>query len=198
MSRAVAYLMTGALQTVLKFGTAVSATKLGLSFDAAGKTGTTDDYRDAYFMGYTRQLVAGVWVGFDQPEGIGLSGAQAALPAWVSLMVDAVRQPRLGFGDPPPGITIVTIDPASGGIATPACPRQVALPFLSGSEPTRICPLHGGLLATAASAVGPAPVGNAEAPVASSGASPGALPSPAANNVLGPIGSFFGSLFGHH
>jgi membrane peptidoglycan carboxypeptidase len=200
MSRAVAYLMTGALQAVFKYGTAESAAKLGLNFDAAGKTGTTDDYRDAYFMGYTRQLVTGVWVGFDQPEGIGLSGAQAALPAWVDFMTSASRQPRLGFGDPPPGITMVTIDPTSGGVATPACLRQVALPFLTGSEPTRICPLHGGLLATAASAVAPSSgrTGNEEAPVASPGASPGAMPSSAANSVLGPIDSFFGSLFGHH
>jgi len=198
MSRAVAYLMTGALQAVFKYGTAESAAKLGLNFDAAGKTGTTDDYRDAYFMGYTRRLVTGVWVGFDEPQGIGLSGAQAALPAWVDFMTDAERQPAPGFGEPPPGITMITIDPSTGGIATPSCPRQVVLPFLTGTEPTRTCPLHGGLFAAAS--IGPA-LGSSSAAAASAaspGATPAALASPAANNVFGPIGSFFGSLFGHH
>jgi len=107
----------------LQYGTAAGASRLGLDFAAAGKTGTTDDYRDAYFIGYTAQLVTGVWVGFDQPETIGLTGAAAALPAWVHFMVGAVRQPDLGFGPPPPGIVMAAIDPASGGLATPGCPR---------------------------------------------------------------------------
>jgi membrane carboxypeptidase/penicillin-binding protein len=59
-------------------------------------------------------------VGFDAPQTIALSGAQAALPAWVAFMIDAVRQPELGFGEPPPGITMITVDPASGGIASGA------------------------------------------------------------------------------
>ncbi len=201
MSRAVAYLMTGALQAVFKYGTAESAAKLGLTFDAAGKTGTTEDYRDAYFMGYTRRLVTGVWVGFDEPQSIGLSGAQAALPAWVNFMTDAERQPQLGFGDPPPGITMVTIDPSSGGIATPACPRQAALPFLTGTEPTRTCPLHGGLFAAAAAlapSLGAGGTGAASSAAPAGASAPGASSSPAGNNVFGPIGSFFGSLFGHH
>ncbi len=201
MSRAVAYLMTGALQAVFKYGTAESAAKLGLTFDAAGKTGTTEDYRDAYFMGYTRRLVTGVWVGFDEPQSIGLSGAQAALPAWVNFMIDAERQPQLGFGDPPPGITMVTIDPSSGGIATPACPRQAALPFLTGTEPTRTCPLHGGLFAAAAAlapSLGAGGTGAASSAAPAGASAPGASSSPAGNNVFGPIGSFFGSLFGHH
>lgn len=201
MSRAIAYLMTGALQAVFKYGTAASAAKLGLTFDAAGKTGTTEDYRDAYFMGYTRRLVTGVWVGFDEPQSIGLSGAQAALPAWVDFMTDAERQPLLGFGDPPPGITMVTIDPSTGGIATPACPRQAALPFLTGTEPTRTCPLHGGFFAAAAPLEPPLGASGTPTSLSASGASgataPPASASPAGNSVLGPIGNFFGALFGH-
>jgi penicillin-binding protein 1B len=202
MSHAIAYLMTGALQGVFQYGTGASASRLGMNFPAAGKTGTTDDYRDAYFLGYTRQLVCGVWVGFDEPEGIGLSGAQAALPAWVHFMVDSVRQPDLGFGPPPPGITMVTIDPASGGIATPACPRVASLPFLTGTEPTQNCTLHGGLFASSA----PPAISVSSA---SSGLAPGAIGSPmpgapqtqpsagaATNSVLGAVGNFFGSLFG--
>jgi len=194
MSRAIAYLMTGALQAVFKYGTAEGASKMGLDFPAAGKTGTTEDYRDAYFMGYTRQLVTGVWVGFDEPQSIGLSGAQASLPAWVRFMVEAERQPERGFGDPPPGITMVNIDPASGGIATASCPRQASLPFLSGTEPTQTCPLHGGLFAAAA----PAPAAPAPMAPASPPGMPEAQPSPTTDSVFGSVGSFFGSLFGRH
>ena len=199
MSHAVAYLMTGALQAVFKYGTAQGAVNLGLDFPAAGKTGTTEDYRDAYFMGYTRQLVTGVWVGFDEPQSIGMSGAQAALPAWVDYMVEATRQPDRGFGDPPPGITMVTIDPESGGTATPSCPRQVSLPFLTGTEPTQICPLHGGLFAAGA----PPPTSgtaNSSGPLVATAPSGLAEPQPrpVTNSVFGSVGSFFDSLFGKH
>jgi membrane peptidoglycan carboxypeptidase len=200
MSRAIAYLMTGALQAVFQYGTAEGAVKLGLSFPAAGKTGTTDDYRDAYFMGYTPQLVTGVWIGFDEPQSIGLSGAQAALPAWVTFMLDAVRQPGLGFGEPPPGITMANIDPTTGGLATSSCPRQANLPFLTGTEPTRICPVHGGLFAAAAAAAGLSPIGPAASGTPGAAAPDGSPtePSPATDNVFGAVGNFFGSLFGRH
>ncbi len=202
MSRAVAYLITGALQGVFQYGTAAGATRMGLDFAAAGKTGTTDDYRDAYFMGYTRGLVTGVWVGFDKPQRIGLTGAGAALPAWVDYMKQAVRQPDRGFGPPPPGITMVSIDPASGGIATPACPRVQRVPFLEGTEPTRLCPLHSGFAAgpttTASSGMSPlAPIDSA-GPGAVANPAPGPVPPrAAANGMLGALGNFIGSLFAH-
>ncbi|HJU10554.1 MAG TPA: transglycosylase domain-containing protein, partial [Candidatus Binataceae bacterium] len=194
MSRAVAYLMTGALRGVLQYGTGKTAARMGLDFPAAGKTGTTEDYHDAYFIGYTRQLVCGVWVGFDQPQDIGLPGAEAALPAWVQFMRNAVRQPQSDFGPPPPGIMMATIDPTSGGLATPACPRVATLPFLSGTEPTHICRLHSGIFATStAPAASPSPL---SPPV--SGGTPSASAAPATNDVLGAVGHFFGGLFGHH
>jgi penicillin-binding protein 1B len=203
MSRAVAYLITGALQGVMQYGTAASAGRLGLDFRAAGKTGTTDNYRDAYFMGYTRELVTGVWVGFDVPETIGLTGAAAALPAWVHYMTNSVRQPDLGFGPPPPGVAMVAVDPASGGIATPACPRVQMLPFLEGTEPTHLCPLHGGIPAgptntVAASAPSLAST-DTEAPGSAAEAAAPAPPATgtASNGLLGAVGNFFGSLFGH-
>ena len=203
MSRAVAYLITGALQGVFQYGTAASAVRLGLDFQAAGKTGTTDDYRDAYFMGYTRRLVTGVWVGFDEPETIGLTGAAAALPAWIHYMSNAVRQPDLGFGPPPPGITMLSIDPASGGLATPGCPRVQMLPFLEGTEPTRLCPLHSGVSSppTTTVASGAAPDGSTdtEAATDAESATPPAPPNTgtASNSVFGAVGNFLGSLFGH-
>jgi len=199
MSRAVAYLITGALQGVFQYGTPASAGRLGLAFQAAGKTGTTDDYRDAYFMGYTRRLVTGVWVGFDEPETIGLTGAAAALPAWIHYMNDAVRQPALGFGPPPPGITMLSIDPASGGLATPACPRAQMLPFLEGTEPTRLCPLHSGESSSPATTMASGTSPDTEASAGAESASPAATPNPgtATNNAFGAVGKFFGSLFGH-
>jgi len=199
MSRAVAYLITGALQGVFQYGTAASAGRLGLAIQAAGKTGTTDDYRDAYFMGYTRRLVTGVWVGFDEPETIGLTGAAAALPAWIHYMNDAVRQPALGFGPPPPGITMLSIDPASGGLATPACPRAQMLPFLEGTEPTRLCPLHSGESSSPATTMASGTSPDTEASAGAESASPAATPNPgtATNNAFGAVGKFFGSLFGH-
>jgi penicillin-binding protein 1B len=199
MSRAVAYLMTGALQGVFQYGTAASAGRLGLDFQAAGKTGTTDDYRDAYFIGYTRRLVTGVWVGFDEPETIGLTGAAAALPAWIHYMTDAVRQPDLGFGPPPPGITMLSIDPASGGLATPGCPRVQMLPFLEGTEPTRLCPLHSGESSPPPTTMASGTSPDTEASAGAESATPEATPTPgsATNNAFGAVGKFFGSLFGH-
>jgi membrane carboxypeptidase/penicillin-binding protein len=196
MSRAVAYLMTGALRGVLQYGTGKNAVRMGLDFPAAGKTGTTEDYRDAYFIGYTRQLVCGVWVGFDQPQTIGLPGSEAALPAWVQFMRNAVRVPQEGFGPPPPGITMVAIDPTTGGLATASCPHIANLPFLSGTEPTQTCRRHGGIFAAGAR-LSSAEL-NEPPPKPSGAAQPASVPAPATNNVLGAIGSFFGNLFGHH
>src|SRR5882757_8207171 len=128
---AVAYLITGALKAVLQYGTGASAGRLGIDFPAAGKTGTTQDYKDAYFIGYTPAIVCGVWVGFDAPESLGLTGAQAALPAWVQFMQDAAPADPEDFPEPS-GITMANIDPESGGLATPSCPKQIPLPFLIG------------------------------------------------------------------
>jgi penicillin-binding protein 1B len=199
MSRAVAYLMTGALQGVFQYGTAASARSLGLDFVAAGKTGTTDDYRDAFFVGYTRQIVAGVWVGFDQPETLGLTGAQAALPSWVNFMTAVVTRPELGFGPPPPGIVMAAIDPQSGGLATPNCPRVQNLPFLEGTEPTQPCPLHNGAAPPPTTTASAAPTPGGVTPASASAPASAATPASgaASNSVFGSIGNFFGSLFGH-
>ncbi len=191
---AVAYLITGALKAVLRYGTGASAGRLGLDFPAAGKTGTTQDYRDAYFIGYTPAIVCGVWVGFDEPESLGLTGAQAALPAWVQFMEDAAPADAEDFPEPS-GITMATIDPESGGLATSACPLQVALPFLLGTAPTQMCPLHGGIFASApasapvSATMPPAPPSAAPQPVASA--------SPSSSDVFGAVGKFFKGIFSH-
>ena len=193
VSPPVAYLITGALEQVVKWGTAAGAARMGLDFPAAGKTGTTQDYHDAYFIGYTPRVVCGVWVGFDRPRSLGAPGATAALPAWVNFMVDVTPRNSGPFAVPP-GITMATIDPQSGGLATSGCPRVATVPFLNGTAPTRICPLHGGgapspTLVAGSSAILPPPPGVATAP--------GAAPTPVTNGLVGAVGNFFGSLFGH-
>jgi penicillin-binding protein 1B len=192
---AVAYLITGALKAVLRYGTGASAGRMGLDFPAAGKTGTTQDYKDAYFIGYTPQIVCGVWVGFDQPESLGMTGAQAALPAWVQFMQDAAPAEPEDFPEPS-GITMSIIDPESGGIATAACPKGVALPFLSGTEPTQYCPLHGGggLFANAPST---APVWEPMTSPETTPPAPMAVRTPASSDTFGTLGRIFGGLFRH-
>ncbi|HUY37529.1 MAG TPA: PBP1A family penicillin-binding protein, partial [Candidatus Binataceae bacterium] len=185
----VAYLITGALEQVLRYGTGASARKMGLKFPAAGKTGTTQDYHDGYFIGYTPDLVCGVWVGFDEPQSLGLPGATVALPAWVNFMTHAVADDSPDFAEPS-GIEMATIDPQSGGLATSACPRAIALPFLVGTAPTTPCG-GGGILASLPAILGGTPnprTGAATAPGAGQPI-PGARPSP------GGIRGFFHRLF---
>jgi membrane carboxypeptidase/penicillin-binding protein len=192
---AVAYLITGALKAVLRYGTGASAGRTGLDFPAAGKTGTTQDYKDAYFIGYTPAIVAGVWVGFDEPESLGLTGAQAALPAWVQFMQDAASAEPEDFPEPS-GITMATIDPESGGLATTVCPRQVSLPFLIGTEPTQMCSIHGGIFASAH----PYPPGSATmppAPAFGAAPAPSASASPSSSDVFSAVGKFFRGIFAH-
>lgn len=138
----VAYLMTAALQTVIQSGTGAGAIRLGLDVPAAGKTGTTQDYKDAYFVGYTTDIVCGVWVGFDTPQSTGLTGSQAALPAWVQIVKGSSAARPQEF-PVPPGIVMARIDRETGGLATAACPSRVAVPFLPGTVPKHVCPLHG-------------------------------------------------------
>jgi membrane peptidoglycan carboxypeptidase len=191
---AVAYLVTGALREVLKYGTAASARAWGIRFPAAGKTGTTEDYRDAYFIGYTPNLVCGVWVGYDTPRSVGLTGAQAALPAWASFMKAAVPASSPDFPIPD-GVVMATIDPESGGLATPACPRRVSVPFLRGTAPHRMCALHGPFAGVGTASARPAPAVPGAAPTSV----PVASAAPAAGGgLLGKVAGFFGSLFGHH
>jgi membrane carboxypeptidase/penicillin-binding protein len=167
---------------------------MGLTFPAAGKTGTTDAYRDAYFVGYTPELVSGVWVGFDEPQSIGLPGAKAALPAWVNFMVASANARAADF-KVPKGIVMATIDPDSGGLATPRCPRRMTVPFLVGSEPRQLCRVHSGGWASSGA---PTSVAAASGPASGSAPSaPVAAPAAPSGGVFGAVGRFFGSFFGH-
>jgi penicillin-binding protein 1B len=187
----VAYLMTGALREVLRHGTAASSARLGLDFPAAGKTGTSQDYHDAYFVGYTPSLVCGVWVGFDHPRSIGMTGAEAALPAWVKFMVEAAPGEPENFPIPA-GITMATIDPSSGGLATASTARAITVPFLTGTAPTWYSTTGGGALAA-----GPTPgAPGATTPATQPNAPSANVAPPASSSILGAIGGFFEHLFG--
>ena len=138
----VAYLVTDVLQGTFEVGTARRAMALGYHGNAAGKTGTTDDTRDAWFVGFAPDLLAVVWVGYDDNRKLGLTGSQAALPIWTRFMKAAVSGRAKGSFAPPSGITHARIDPTNGMIATPACPNARAEVFLTGTEPRRLCSQH--------------------------------------------------------
>jgi penicillin-binding protein 1B len=135
LSAAEAYLMTSLLMGVVDSGTGAGARRLGVSGPIAGKTGTTNDGRDAWFVGYAPGLLALVWVGFDGGEPHGLGGSQAALPIWADFMrqaMDTYAQPAFAV---PSGIVFVDVDPTTGKVATDACPTRVREAFLVGTEP---------------------------------------------------------------
>ncbi|MEI6668073.1 MAG: PBP1A family penicillin-binding protein [Acidobacteriota bacterium] len=136
------YLVTNMMRSVLNEGTGATSRNYGFALDAAGKTGTTNDLRDAWFVGFTPELLTAVWVGFDDNQPLGLSGAIAALPIWTRFMMGALAgRPSLSFAVPD-GITMREIDRDTGRLAQPACPRLFNEAFLIGAEPIDVCGLH--------------------------------------------------------
>ena len=139
-----AYLVTSLLEGVIASGTGASARALGVSGAIAGKTGTTNDGRDAWFIGYAPRLLAVVWVGFDGGDAHGLSGAEAALPIWADFMRQALdAYPQPGF-PVPTGIAFAEVDLTNGQLANRFCPRIARETFLTGTEPPP-CQEHGGV-----------------------------------------------------
>lgn len=137
-----AFLVTYLLEGVLDRGTGHAARTRGFTRPAAGKTGTTNDGRDAWFAGFTPGLVTVVWVGFDDGAPLGLTGAEAALPIWTTFMKTATAASPAADFPPPAGVALVRIDPYTGGIATAHCPETFVEAFPRGREPTAPCPLH--------------------------------------------------------
>jgi penicillin-binding protein 1B len=136
------FLVTNMMRSVIDEGTGAGARASGLRVDAAGKSGTTNDLRDAWFVGFTPGLLTVVWVGLDDNQPLGLSGSQAALPMWTQFMVRALQgEPDLRFEEPE-GISWAEIDRDTGKLAAPACPRVMREAFLTGSEPLEVCELH--------------------------------------------------------
>ncbi len=140
----VSYLVTSMMEDVIDHGTGATVRARGFTAPAAGKTGTS---RDGWFAGYTSNLLAIVWVGFDDNRDLGLSGGAAPAPIWADFMKRAVSLPAYRDVKPfemPEGVTKVTIDPESLELATPECPVTREEVFIHGTEPTEFCPLHGG------------------------------------------------------
>ena len=138
-----AYLATELMEGVVDFGTAASIRSAGLRGPIAGKTGTTNETKDAWFAGFTPELTVVVWVGFDTPRSIGLTGAAAALPIWIRFLAEATGGEVRGAFLPPPEVIEVEVDPSTGAVALAGCPASRPEHFLLGTEPTRTCPEGG-------------------------------------------------------
>ena len=148
ISKEVAYMVTSLLQSVVREGTGkLSHEAWGFKRPAAGKTGTTDDFRNAWFVGYTPQLVSGTWVGLDDLRfilGEGQSGAIAALPIWANFMKiahDFLNLPETDF-EKPPGIIDLDICEESKKLATPYCKKTYKEVFIRKYRPTEKCDIH--------------------------------------------------------
>jgi 1A family penicillin-binding protein len=154
-----AFLMSEMLADVVDHGTAYKARQLGFRLPAAGKTGTTNDYRDAWFVGYTPRLVSGVWIGFDQPQTImgGGYAAEVAVPLWAAFMRDATKGHPAEWYKAPEGVVTANVCRLSGkrpvdgcyGSMVPAADGSYTSTsmvyteyFVKGSVPDDYCPIH--------------------------------------------------------
>lgn len=138
-----AFLVVNMMRSVLNSGTAAAARAWGFRPDAAGKTGTTNDLRDAWFAGFTPDLLCVVWVGMDDNTPLNLSGAKAALPIWVEFMKGALAGVKTrSFPVPSENIVFLDIDNETGLLAGPRCPKVISEAFVPGTEPQEYCHLH--------------------------------------------------------
>ena len=182
-----AYMITDMLMDVIDKGTAHAARGAVKKTAIAGKTGTS---RDGWFVGYTPNLVVAVWIGFDDNKQLGLTGAEAALPAWTEFVRNAVElKPDLGGEafERPAGITSVEIDPETGLLATASCPQREQIAITATLAPNLECLMHGEKLEMLASTGGsqnydyePASIESDESRISSGGVAtrPPPLPHP--------------------
>ncbi len=140
-----AYLITDMLKGAVDYGTAKNVRVYGFKGICAGKTGTTDDCTDAWFIGYTPEIAAGLWVGYDQPRSMGrtLTGGAVCAPIWAEFMCKAKRYISLTPFIMPETLIMQKIDPATGLLAAEACPQKKMELFIPGTEPTTYCTEHG-------------------------------------------------------
>ncbi len=145
-----AWLMVDMMKDVLRRGSAASAVAgTGFRLPAGGKTGTTNDYTDVWFIGYTADLVAGVWMGFDKPQKImpNAQGGRLAAPAWAQFMIEAYqRKPSPPNWPRPSSLVSREVDDQTGLLANPGCPASSAYYewFIPGTEPVAECPPRSG------------------------------------------------------
>ncbi len=142
--RQTAFLVTSLLQDVVEQGTGQT---VGDHYKRplAGKTGTTNRYRDAWFIGFTPEIVIGSWFGYDESNrslGHGMTGGVVAGRFWRDAAAKILEKRPPKTFSVPPGITYETIDPSTGYLSTPQCPASLRAPFRIGKEPTKECPIH--------------------------------------------------------
>lgn len=197
LARNVAWLMTDVLRDVVRVGTARGSVGSQIGFPAGGKTGTTNDYFDVWFVGFTTDMVTGVWIGFDQPKKImaNAQGGRLAAPVWTQLMKEAYeRRPLPGGWARPDSLTVAEVDSTTGAIATPFCPRtdRYVESYIPGTEPRSYCPVHSQLLGLPGTTA-PAPLTNTAVPPGTTPpvappASPPTQPAPPARGAMGGAG----------
>ena len=144
ISPATAFVVTSMLESVINSGTGWAARAWGFSYPAAGKTGTTNDCTDAWFVGFTPSVVCGVWGGFDDRRSIGenMTGARVALPVWTEFMKAAhLNVPKNAFAVPP-GVVMRRVCAETGELAGSDCEETLEEVFIQGSEPVRQCRAH--------------------------------------------------------
>ena len=134
-----AYIVTDMLKTVMSSGTGASYRQWGIKSIVAGKTGTTNDQKDAWFVGYTPDLITLVWVGYDDNTPVRMTGAQAALPIWSRYMKRIQNRIPVRDFPRPPGVVEKMIDPYTGLLASYSCLHAVRELFVKGTEPLRTC-----------------------------------------------------------
>src|SRR3954470_5252331 len=159
VSESTAFLMSSMLADVINAGTAYRARQTGFTLPAAGKTGTTNDYNDAWFVGFTPHLVTGVWLGFDQPTTIIANGyaGELAVPLWASFMKVATKGDKPDWFDRPSNIVGANVCRVSGKLPNGGCDHVEVVNrdggveirsmiyteyFVKGTQPTELCPLH--------------------------------------------------------
>ncbi|HEV3484708.1 MAG TPA: penicillin-binding transpeptidase domain-containing protein, partial [Vicinamibacterales bacterium] len=159
VSEATAFLMASMLSDVINHGTAYRARQVGFTLPAAGKTGTTNDYVDAWFVGFTPRVVTGVWIGFDKPRSIIANGyaGELAVPLWASFMKTATKGHKADWFDRPSDVVSANVCRVSGRLPNAGCHSVATVSsdgwtttrsmvyaeyFKRGTQPSGVCPIH--------------------------------------------------------
>ena len=198
-----AWLMTDALRDVVRHGTAVGSVGARINFPAGGKTGTTNDGFDVWFIGFTPDMVTGLWIGFDQPRKIKANAQGGVLvgPAWSAMMREVYERRSVPSSwSRPAGLSALDVDKTTGYKATPFCPKDVHYieSFIPGTEPTAFCPVHSpfgsiGVMGGESPEPQQAPAGPPTAPAAGSPAPPSPSPQGGAATPGGTSGIMGGT-----
>ena len=142
-----AYIMTSMMESVVNEGTAARIRANGITFNCAGKTGTTDNQADVWFIGFTSDLIAGCWVGFDNRRSLGsvISSSNTPVPIWGEFMKEVYKERTPEPFSRPPKVVTARIDPVTGMLYTSKCKKSLDEVFIEGTVPTEKCDKHDGL-----------------------------------------------------